>query len=148
MATANHKLAIKEAVAKKAAKLAINKQATQFATTPVVTENKVIDSPVGVKYDSDKPDMSLLSSHAMFGLSKVLSFGAAKYASHNWRKGIARSRLLAAALRHIFAYLAGQNNDPESGLSHLSHAMCCLMFASELHVTMPSTDDRHVVKPE
>lgn len=110
----------------------------------VTTTNKVVDSKEGMKYDSAKPDMSLLSAYAMYELSKVLSYGKVKYAAHNWRKGIARSRLLAAALRHIFSYLAGQDKDPESGLPHLSHAMCCLMFATELHVTMPETDDRYV----
>lgn len=110
----------------------------------VTTTNKVVDSKEGIKHDSTKPDMSLLSAYAMYELSKVLSYGKVKYAAHNWRKGIARSRLLAAALRHIFSYLAGQDKDPESGLPHLSHAMCCLMFATELHVTMPETDDRYV----
>lgn len=99
----------------------------------------------GLKYDQDKPDYSLLSSYAIDELAKVLTFGKYKYAAHNWRKGLSRSRLLAACMRHIFAYLRGENKDPETGLSHLSHAMCCLMFAVELSVTMPETDDRFVV---
>ena len=113
---------------------------------PVVNHKNVIDSKVGIKYDVDKPDMSLLSPYAMYELAKVLSYGKVKYAAHNWRKGIERSRLISAALRHIFSYLAGQDKDPETGLSHLSHATCCLMFATELHVTMPDTDDRHVTE--
>ena len=110
----------------------------------VVPVKSPVDSDVGLKYDEHKPDMSLLSAYAMYELSKVLSFGATKYAPHNWRKGIARSRLIAAALRHLFSYLAGQDKDPETGLSHLAHAMCCCMFAIELHVTKPETDDREV----
>jgi hypothetical protein len=97
----------------------------------------------GVKNDQGKIQVELLSPIWLFGVGQVLSFGAVKYAAHNWRKGIARSRLLGAALRHILAYLGGEDLDPESGLCHLYHASCCLMFASELHFTRPDTDDRY-----
>jgi len=110
---------------------------------PLPTENKTIDKSVGLKYDSDKPQMQLLSSIAIAELSKVLTFGAHKYAAHNWRNGISSTRLLGAALRHIFAYLGGQTNDPETGLSHIAHAMCCCMFILELNITIPGTDDRY-----
>lgn len=81
-----------------------------------------------VKYDDGKPRMDLLDSHAIEQMATVLGFGAQKYPAHNWRKGIHKSRLLAAALRHLFAYLRGEDLDPESGLSHVAHAMCCCMF--------------------
>lgn len=81
-----------------------------------------------IKHDTGKPRMDLLDAHAIEQLAAVLTFGAGKYAPENWRKGISKSRLLAAALRHLFAYLRGEDNDPESGLSHVAHAMCCCMF--------------------
>lgn len=82
----------------------------------------------GTKYDSGKPRMDLLDTCAIEQLAKVLTFGAEKYAAHNWRQGLPKSRLIAAGLRHIFAYLRGEDTDPESGLSHIAHAMCCCMF--------------------
>lgn len=82
----------------------------------------------GIKLDQGKPMMDLLDPIAMEQLAKVLTFGAQKYAAHNWRKGIKQSRLLAALLRHTFAHLRGQNLDEESGLPHIAHAMCCCMF--------------------
>lgn len=97
----------------------------------------------GVKFDQDKPRMDLLDAHAIEQLALVLSFGAKKYAAHNWRKGLSKSRLIAAALRHIFAYLRGENNDPESGLSHVAHAMCCCMFLLGLE-HRPDLDDRYI----
>jgi hypothetical protein len=97
----------------------------------------------GVKFDQDKPRMDLLDARAIEQLALVLSFGAKKYAAHNWRKGWAKSRLIAAALRHIFAYLRGENNDPESGLSHVAHAMCCCMFLLGLE-HRPDLDDRYI----
>lgn len=96
----------------------------------------------GTKFDQDKPDLSLLSSIAIEQIAMVLNFGKKKYAAHNWRKGISYSRLLAALLRHIFAFLRGEDKDPESGLSHLAHAGCCVMFLLELSVTRPDLDDR------
>lgn len=98
---------------------------------------------VGVKYDEGKPAMELLSSSFIEGVARVLSFGAKKYSAHNWRKGIHQSRLIGAALRHLFAYLRGEDNDPETGLSHLLHAGCCIMFAFELKDTHPELDDRY-----
>lgn len=96
----------------------------------------------GMKYDSEKNRLDLLSAPWIEGVGLVLTFGAHKYAAHNWRKGIAQSRLLGAGLRHMFKHLAGENMDPETGLSHLLHASCCLMFAYELNQTHPKLDDR------
>lgn len=96
----------------------------------------------GVKFDAEKPRMDLLDAYAVEQLSSVLTFGAQKYAAHNWRKGIAKGRLIAAALRHLFAYLRGEDRDPESGLSHVAHAMCCCMFLLGLE-HRPELDDRY-----
>ncbi len=100
----------------------------------------------GLKLDQDKPDMSLLSPIALERITEVLNFGKKKYAAHNWRKGIVYSRLLAALLRHVFSYLKGEDKDPESGLSHLAHAGCCVMFLLEFETTRKDLDDRY--KPE
>lgn len=103
----------------------------------------------GIKHDQDKARLDLLSGIWLTGVGKVLAFGAKKYAAHNWRKGLERSRLLGAALRHIFSYLDGEDLDAETSLLHLYHASCCLMFASELHETRRDTDDRwKTVKPK
>ncbi len=99
----------------------------------------------GIKADGEKLKFELFSSLWMSGVAAVLTFGARKYAAHNWRKGIERSRLLGACLRHVFAYLNGEDYDKETGLLHLDHASCCLMFASELHRTRPDTDDRFTI---
>jgi len=96
----------------------------------------------GLKYDSNKPPMDLISRTFLVDLAKVLGFGATKYKRNNWREGIEQSRLIAAALRHITAYNEGEDTDPESGLSHIAHAACCLMFLSELSQTRPDLDDR------
>jgi hypothetical protein len=95
-----------------------------------------------VKYDEEKVRFELLSTLAIQELAKVLTFGAKKYTSHNWRRGFTYSRLLGASLRHIFAFMRCEDCDIETGLSHLAHAMCCLMFLLEHHLAAFGCDDR------
>ncbi len=97
----------------------------------------------GVKHDGGKPRMDLLDAYALTELAKVLTFGAQKYAPDNWRKGIAVSRLLAALHRHVFAFQGGQDTDEETGLPHLAHAMCCVMFLLWTMKNLPEQDDRY-----
>lgn len=97
----------------------------------------------GIKHDQGKNRLELLSSHAIEEIGKVLTFGAKKYADHNWRGGLTYSRCLGATFRHLFAYLRGENKDPETGLSHISHALCELMFLSDFEHTRPDLDDRY-----
>ena len=105
----------------------------------------VADKPTGtaIKFDQDKLPLHLLSTEAMNQTAAVLAFGAQKYAEHNWRNGFTWSRPLAAAMRHITAFNAGEDKDPESGLSHLAHAACCIMFLLEFEKTHPHLDDRY-----
>ena len=97
----------------------------------------------GIKHDQDKPDMSLLSNIALVKVAEVMTFGKKKYSAHNWRGGFVWSRPLAAAARHLYAYIGGEDKDPETGLSHLSHAACGLMFLIDFEVNKIGTDDRY-----
>jgi hypothetical protein len=87
----------------------------------------------GMKFDQGKPRLGLIPPMAEVEVAKVLTFGANKYADNNWRKvDNAMTRYMDAALRHINAYRSGETLDSESGLGHLAHATCCLMFMLEL----------------
>lgn len=89
----------------------------------------------GVKYDSEKPRMHLLPPKATIEVAKVLTFGAQKYDEENWRKlDKLQERYTSGALRHIFAHMDGEQLDPESGISHLAHALCCLLFKLEIEL--------------
>lgn len=109
---------------------------------------KAIDetSPA-IKFDSEKPKMGLISSKFLEGLGITLTYGAIKYSAHNWRKGMATSRYYDALQRHLMAWNDGEDLDPESGLPHLYHAACCLMFLSETVETHPKMDDRYKREP-
>lgn len=101
----------------------------------------------GIKHDTDKLPMHLIDAQALEGLAAVLAFGAKKYAADNWRGGITYSRLISALLRHSFAILRGERQDPESGLPHIDHVGCCWMFLSNMMKTRPDMDDLYN-KPE
>jgi hypothetical protein len=79
-----------------------------------------------LKYDNSKVDLSLLPIAALEAEALSLMYGERKYGRDNWRRGMESHRLVAAALRHIHAYNEGEDNDPESGVSHLGHARACL----------------------
>jgi hypothetical protein len=104
--------------------------------------NVVRVTTTGRKDDADKSRVDLLDTEWMEGVGEVLKFGAKKYAAHNWRGGIAISRLIASGLRHLFAFARGEDYDVESGLHHLLHASCCLMFAYWTVIHKPELDDR------
>lgn len=90
-------------------------------------------APTGRKDDAGKEQWSLLPWEALKGVVRVLTFGAKKYAPDNWRKvPDARRRYTDAFFRHFVAWQLGEKTDPETGESHLSHALCCLLFIDAL----------------
>ena len=51
------------------------------------------------------------------------------YAPDNWKTvPCARTRYFAACHRHLVAWWLGERYDPEFGIHHLAHAICCLLF--------------------
>lgn len=83
----------------------------------------------GKKHDTGKRRMSLVPHEPLNAVIDVLEFGSAKYGADNWRKvDNARTRYFDACHRHLSAWWQGEIHDQESGLHHLAHAVCCLMF--------------------
>lgn len=90
-------------------------------------------SELGAKHDAGKPRWDLLPVVALDDVAKVLTFGAAKYQPDGWRFVDGwRARYCAALLRHVAAWMRHERIDPESGLPHLAHAACCVLFLLEL----------------
>ena len=88
----------------------------------------VITLKQGIKHDADKLRYDLVPPEALEEIVKILTLGAAKYTDRNWEKGINYGRVYGALMRHMQAFWRGEDKDIESGLSHLSHAGCCLFF--------------------
>lgn len=95
-----------------------------------------------MKFDDGKPPIDLIDSTIILELAKVLGYGAEKYEAHNWKIGLPISRYYSACQRHLLAFNDGESLDPESGLSHLGHAACNLMFMLYMLRNKPELDDR------
>ena len=86
-------------------------------------------TPLGVKFDNDKPQWSLLPFESLEQVVEVLTSGAKKYAPDNWKYvPDADTRYMDAAFRHMAQYMQGEMHDEETGNNHLAHAVCCLLF--------------------
>ena len=91
-----------------------------------------VSEPVGRKDDEEKMRPLLLPVFGLYAVIAVLEYGAKKYEADGWRRvENAEPRYLNAAMRHLLSRLAGEKLDPESGLPHLAHAVCCLLFVLE-----------------
>jgi hypothetical protein len=95
-----------------------------------------------VKYDSKKTRLELIPPEMINALGEILTFGANKYEERNWEKGMAWSRCYGALQRHLWSWWSGENNDPETGKSHLWHASCCLAFLVAYEARGTGEDDR------
>ncbi len=96
----------------------------------------------GVKYDENKVRLDLTPTEAIWALGEVLTYGAKKYGEYNYLKGMAWHRLFGAALRHLWAWWGREDNDPESKLPHLYHALACIAILITYEKTKKGTDDR------
>lgn len=96
----------------------------------------------GLKFDSQKPDLSLIPGHVILELGNVLTMGKMKYGAHNWREGISYSRIISAAMRHMAAIQDGEDIDPESGCYHAAHIMANMAFLLEFYRDRFDLDDR------
>ena len=94
-----------------------------------LAKSATLVSTAGRKDDQEKNRLDLIEPEFIEGVGKVLTFGADKYEPNNWQKvEDAEDRYYAAALRHLIAWRKGEKTDTESGLSHLYHAACNIMF--------------------
>ena len=100
----------------------------------------------GKKFDEHKIPLQLLPFLSIEEVVKVLRFGRDKYGSWNWTQGMDWSRLLGAALRHLFLWARGEDLDKESGLSHLAHASCCVLMLLHYSLTETGKDDRFKIE--
>lgn len=96
----------------------------------------------GARYNSGKPDFSLIPISTLADEARVWEYGTKKYAPHNWMKGMKWSVPFGCLMRHMAAWQAGEENDPESGLPHLAHAMCNLRMLTLYATTFQEGDDR------
>jgi len=97
----------------------------------------------GIKDVDGKVMMHLLCPGHLVDMARVRQFGTEKYQSPwGWTEGDTWSNFYDAAIRHLFAWVAGEDNDPESGLPHIAHAAVSLMFIAEFERMGKGLDNR------
>ena len=79
---------------------------------------------------SPKSNVHMIDPMFTLGIGDVLTYGANKYAANNWMRGMAWSEVFGGVCRHLLQWFCGQDRDVESGLPHLHHAACGIMFLS------------------
>ena len=96
----------------------------------------------GAKRDmaEGKGDMVSLPNAAILRLSKHYEAGALKYGRWNYTKGIPVSSFLDSALRHIFKYLDGW--DDEDHLSAAAFNILGAMEMEEKHIELQDIPSR------
>jgi len=102
---------------------------------PITLGPTSLGSTKGRKHDAGRDPWDLFPWAAATEIVKVLEHGRQKYAAENWRHvRPLRRRYFAALMRHTLAWARGERDDPDTGLHHLAHAGCCLMFILEFEV--------------
>jgi hypothetical protein len=100
-------------------------------------------SPTGsIRHNVGKPAMSHLDPEFLLGMAKILTMNESKYDKHQWKKGNTTSVPYDSAMRHLLAWFGGENNDLETGESHLLHAAVNLMFCWYYEKNYGNMDDR------
>ncbi len=90
-----------------------------------------------------KPPMSTVPSIVMAEVGVGMMEGARKYGRHNYRiAGIRASVYRDAAQRHLDYWWEGENIDPDSGLSHVTKAICSLVVLRDAMINNKCIDDR------
>ncbi len=130
---------------------------------------------LGRRYNAGKLKWSLLDWTSLRSMVKVLMYGAHKYSvfkdgsgnivtgaeispeaaeklelqssgQHNWKTGLKTTEICDSTMRHLVAYMQGEDIDPESGLPHTGHLFCNIMFLEYMMENRPELDDRVIDK--
>jgi hypothetical protein len=71
--------------------------------------------------------ISVTPTASLLHLGEVMKLGATKYGPFNWRETpVPAETYMDAAMRHLLSWQDGEDEDPESGMSHLAHVMACM----------------------
>jgi len=96
----------------------------------------------GAGFDREKIRLELVPPELITAVGEVLTLDAAMYGDRNWEKGMDRGRVYGALQRHLLAWWAGEECDPETGKTHLAHASCCIAFLLAYEAGSIGQDDR------
>jgi hypothetical protein len=121
---------------------------TTTSTKPEITTEKKDGNPKN-SVGSTKFALSVVPTTVTAEVGLGMLEGARKYGRHNWRdEGALASIYWDAACRHLIKWYEGEDIDPDSGLSHITKAICSLYVLRDAMITNVMTDDRPPRAPE
>lgn len=86
-------------------------------------------SPTGsFRLNQGKPELSQLDPRFLIALSDLMTKSAKKYGRYNWALGQEYHTPFDSCMRHMLKFMNGENDDDESGMSHLLHAAANIMI--------------------
>jgi hypothetical protein len=97
-------------------------------------------------YSENKSGVDQIPPELLLEWGDVFTYGAKKYGRDNWRKGTDWHEFYGSALRHLLRWWAGEDIDPESGLSHLAHALWNVGALRYYQIKGMGTDDRSAAR--
>tara|TARA_R110000851_G_scaffold78000_5_gene172074 strand:+ start:13929 stop:14261 length:333 start_codon:yes stop_codon:yes gene_type:complete len=100
----------------------------------------------GDRFNTGKLRWSLVSMSALAPMVRVLMFGAQKYNDNNWKKGLKYTEVCESLQRHMNSFMEGEDDDPESKLTHVGHILCNALFLSYMFLFKKDMDDRYIDK--
>lgn len=90
-----------------------------------------------------KAPMSTVPMNVLVEIGIGMLEGASKYGRHNYRcAGVRSSVYFDATMRHLIAWWEGEDIDPDSGMPHISKALCSLVVLRDAQMQSMITDDR------
>ena len=94
-----------------------------------------------MRFNFNKVPIEFVPLHLLEGAARVFKSVTERkenaYTPWNWAKGMMWSVPYACMMRHIVAWYRGETNDPETGESHLAHAMCNLLMLTHYEDAFP-----------
>jgi hypothetical protein len=96
---------------------------------------------------AEKLHVELVPVQGILSDARAIDFGAKKYSAWGWYDSaradqFAWSVSYGALLRHLYAWIGGEELDPESGLSHLDHVGANVKFLQTFIAEDIGVDDR------
>lgn len=113
-----------------------------------MSETPNVAASGAVKNDVGKARYDLIPPRSMEQFVFVWTMGAGKYGDHNWAKGMPWSRIIAAMMRHFWAWMRGETHDPVDGQHHLAALAWGCFVLMEYERIHPELDDRHFKEPK
>ncbi len=109
---------------------------------------EIKDTDKALHYSEDKAGVDQIPVEVLMEWGRVFTMGEKKYGRNNWRLGTDWYEFYGSALRHLFAFWGGEDEDPESGLSHLAHALWNIGAIRYYQMHQLGQDSRFLPEPE